>query len=90
MLRVLRLHLKVAIFQPELWEHAPHTTSILKSYHGATARALRRARSPQRVARTAEIVKSPQFFDLDHANLRRGSQSRARIKLPPRRLRNLN
>ena len=120
MLRVLRLYLKVAIFQPELREHAPHTTSALKSYdfqpelqehaprttfvlkscdfqagaaadqggiepataglrkqaiarrhserfdtqnlrrgfaetktnsHGATARALRRARSPQRVAR---------------------------------------
>ena len=32
MLRVLRLHLKVAIFQPELREHAPHTTSALKSY----------------------------------------------------------
>ena len=31
-LRVLRLHLKVAIFQPELREHAPHTTSVLKSY----------------------------------------------------------
>ena len=31
MLRVLRLYLKVAIFQPELREHAPHTTSVLKS-----------------------------------------------------------
>ena len=30
-LRVLRLYLKVAIFQPELREHAPHTTSVLKS-----------------------------------------------------------
>ena len=30
MLRVLRLYLKVAIFQPELREHAPHTTSVLK------------------------------------------------------------
>ena len=29
-LRVLRLYLKVAIFQPEL--RAPHTTSVLKSY----------------------------------------------------------
>ena len=29
-LRVLRLYLKVAIFQPELREHAPHTTSVLK------------------------------------------------------------
>ena len=32
MLRVLRLYLKVAIFQPELREHAPRTTSVLKSY----------------------------------------------------------
>ena len=32
MLRVLRLYLKVAIFQPELREHAPHTASVLKSY----------------------------------------------------------
>ena len=30
MLRVLRLYLKVAIFQPELREHAPHTTPVLK------------------------------------------------------------
>ena len=30
MLRVLRLYLKVAIFKPELREHAPHTTSVLK------------------------------------------------------------
>ena len=32
MLRVLRLHFNVAIYQPELREHAPHTTSVLKSY----------------------------------------------------------
>ena len=31
MLRVLRLYLKVAIFQPELREHAPHATSVLKN-----------------------------------------------------------
>ena len=30
MLRVLRLYLKIAIFQPELREQAPHTTSVLK------------------------------------------------------------
>ena len=30
-LRVLRLYLKVAIFQPELQEHAPRTTFVLKS-----------------------------------------------------------
>ena len=30
-LRVLRLYLKVAIFQPELREHAPRTTSVLRS-----------------------------------------------------------
>ena len=29
MLRVLRLYLKVVIFQPELREHAPHTTSVI-------------------------------------------------------------
>ena len=32
-LRVLRLYLKVAIFQPELQEHAPRTTFVLKSCH---------------------------------------------------------
>ena len=31
MLCVLRLYLKVLIFQPELREHAAHTTSVLKS-----------------------------------------------------------
>ena len=31
-LRVLRLYLKVAIFQPELQEHAPRTTFVLKSF----------------------------------------------------------
>ena len=30
-LRVLRLYFKVAILQPELREHAPHTTFVLKS-----------------------------------------------------------
>ena len=100
-LRILRLYLKVAIFQPELQEHAPRTTFVLKSCdfqagaaadqagtepapaglrkqarkprdnfqrpfreqenrtgpqlktdsHGATATALRHARSPQRVRR---------------------------------------
>ena len=31
MLRILRLYLKVAIFQPELQEHAPRTTFVLKN-----------------------------------------------------------
>ena len=110
-LRVLRLYLKVAIFQPELQEHAPRTTFVLKSCdfqagaaadqgrnrtrdrgiakagarttrqlpkavsrarkshgatasrgfiglktdaHGATARAIRHARSPQRVHRAQD------------------------------------
>ena len=91
-LRILRLYLKVAIFQPELQEHAPRTTLVLKSCdfqagaaadqggiepgtaglrkqttrqlpkavsrarksHGATARALRHARSPQRVHRAQD------------------------------------
>ena len=93
-LRVLRLYLKVAIFQPELQEHAPRTTFVLKNCdfqagaaadqggiepgtaglrkqartprqlpkavsrarksHGATARALRHARSPQRVHRAQD------------------------------------
>ena len=88
---MLRLHLKAALFQPELREHAPRATSVLRSCdfqagaaadqkesarnrgiakagarttrqlpkavlrarksHGATARALRRAQSPQRVRR---------------------------------------
>ena len=30
-LRVLRLYLEVANFQPELREHAPHTTFVVKS-----------------------------------------------------------
>ena len=106
-LRVLRLYLKVKIFQPELQEHAPRTTFVLKSCdfqagaaadqggiepgtaglrkqartpnrtapqrerfdthdlrrgfiglktdaHGATARAIRHARSPQRVHRAQD------------------------------------
>ena len=114
MLRVLRLYLKVPIFQPELLpifqpelqEHAPRTTFVLTSCdfqagaaadkrgiepataglqkqarkpqdisratksHGATARALRHARSPQRVRRRAKTS----FVHLDHADLRRGSR----------------
>ena len=38
-LRVLFLRLKVAIFQPELQEHAPHTTSVLKSCNFSTGAA---------------------------------------------------
>ena len=44
--------------------------------HGATARALRRARSPQRVARG--LQKSQKVLNLDHANLRRGSRAHAK------------
>ena len=42
-LRVLRLYLKVVIFQPELREHAVHTTSVLKScdFPAGTLRVLR-------------------------------------------------
>ena len=47
MLRVLRLYLKVAIFQPELREHAPHTTSVLKKLRFST----RSCRSTLRVLR---------------------------------------
>ena len=43
-LRVLFLYLEVAIFQPELREHAPHTTSVLKSCDFSTGAA--GARSP--------------------------------------------
>ena len=156
MLRVLRLYLKVAIFQPELREHAPHTTFVLKSCDFQAGAGLRKqareprdkfqrpfreqqirtapqrerfgtrdprsrsrahaknrkkspvfeprprmlkiVKSPQFLTRIsaegraqpAEIVKSPQFFNIDHADLCRGSESRAMIKLPPRRFRNLN
>ena len=41
MLRVLRLYLKVAIFQPELREHAPHITSVLSRSCRSTLRVLR-------------------------------------------------
>ena len=34
-------------------------------------------------ARLAEIVKSPQFFDLDHANLRRRSRAACRNRKKP-------
>ena len=117
MLRVLRLHLKVTIFQPELQEHAPRTTFVLKScdfqagaaadqegIEPATAGLRKQARKPrdnfqkpfreqehctahsesastrtisaEGRARTAEIVECPQFLNLDHANLRRGSRAR--------------
>ena len=136
MLRTLRLYLKVTIFQPELQEHAPRTTFVLKScdfqagaaadqggIEPATAGLRKQARkprdnfrfqrpfreqeyctAPQREhfdthnlrrgfaetktnshgataegrAQPAEIVKSPQFLNLDHANLRRGSRAASR------------
>ena len=135
MLRVLRLYIKVAIFQPELREHAPHTTCVLKvaifqpelqehaprttfvlkscdfqagaaadqggiepataglrkqarkprdnfqrpfreqQNRGATARALRHARSPQRVhPGMSKTQKNLEFLHLNHADPRRGSR----------------
>ena len=109
MLRVLRLYLKVAIFQPELREHAPHTTSVLKSYdfqpelqehaprttfvlkscdfqagaaadqggiEPATAGLRKQARKPrenfQRPFREQEYCTAPQRERFDTHNLRRG------------------
>ena len=103
MLRVLRLYLKVAIFQPELWEHAPHITSVLKSYDfpagaakcttfvlkscdfqagaaadqgPATAGLRKQARKPrdnfQRPFREQEYCTAPQRERFDTHNLRRG------------------
>ena len=109
MLRVLRLYLKVAIFQPELREHAPRTTSVLKSYdfqpelqehaprttfvlkscdfqagaaadqggiEPATAGLQKQAREPrdnfQRPFREQEYCTAPQRERFDTHNLRRG------------------
>ena len=86
MLRVLRLYLKVAIFQPELQEHAPRTTFVLKSCDfqagaaadqgPATAGLRKQARKPrdnfQRPFREQEYCTAPQRERFDTHNLRRG------------------
>ena len=88
-LRILRLYLKVAIFQPELQEHAPRTTSVLKSCDfqaGAaadqggiepeTAGLRKQARKPrdnfQRLFREQENRTAPQRERFDTHDLRRG------------------
>ena len=91
----LRLYLKVAIFQPELQEHAPRTTDCesRRASHETTSKghfasnkfarrhsesASTRTIPAEGRARLAEIVKSPQFLNLDRANLRRGSHAACR------------
>ena len=88
-LRILRLYLKVAIFQPELQEHAPRTTSVLKSCDfqaGAaadqggiepeTAGLRKQARKPrdnfQRPFRKQENRTAPQRERFDTHDPRRG------------------
>ena len=87
--RILRLDLKVAIFQPELQEHAPRTTFVLKScdfqagaaadkggIEPATAGLRKQARKPrdnfQRPFREQENCTAPQRERFDTRNLRRG------------------
>ena len=85
-LRILRLYLKVAIFQPELQEHAPRTTFVLKSCDfqaGAAADqggiepgTAGQARAPrdnfQKPFREQENRMAPQRERFDTHDLRRG------------------
>ena len=87
-LRVLRLHVKVNAAATPRAGRANHATTSKDHFASNKlarrhARALRHARSPQRVHRAlrayrSEIVKSPPFFNLDHTNLRRGSRAQIR------------
>ena len=88
-LRILRLYLKVAIFQPELQEHAPRTTFVLKScdfqagaaadqggIEPGTAGLRKQARTPrdnfQKPFREQENRTAPQRERFDTHDLRRG------------------
>ena len=88
-LRVLRLYLKVAIFQPELQEHAPRTTFVLKScdfqagaaadqggIEPGTAGLRKQARAPRdnfrKPFREQENRTAPQRERFDTHDLRRG------------------
>ena len=88
-LRVLRLYLKVAIFQPELQEHAPRTTFVLKScdfqagaaadqggFEPGTAGLRKQARTPrdnfQKPFREQENRTAPQRERFDTHDPRRG------------------
>ena len=88
-LRILRLYLKVAIFQPELQEHAPRTTFVLKScdfqagaaadqggIEPGTAGLRKQARAPrdnfQKPFREQENRTAPQRERFDTHDLRRG------------------
>ena len=88
-LRILRLYLKVAIFQPELQEHAPRTTFVLKScdfqagaaadqggIEPGTAGLRKQARTPrdnfQKPFREQEKRTAPQRERFDTHDLRRG------------------
>ena len=86
MLRVLRLYLKVAIFQPELQEHAPRTLKSCDFEAGAaadqggiepaTAGLRKQARKPQdnfeRPFREQQKSTAPQRERFDTHDLRRG------------------
>ena len=93
-LRILRLYLKVAIFQPELQEHAPRTTFVLKScdfqagaaadqggIEPGTAGLRKQARAPrdnfQKPLREQENRTAPQRerFDTQDRCARRHSES---------------
>ena len=88
MLRILRLYLKAAIFQPELQEHAPRTTFVLKScdfqagaaadqggIEPGTAGLRKQARAPrdnfQKPFREQENRTAPQRERFDTHDLRR-------------------
>ena len=73
-LRVLRLYLKAAIFHPELQEHAPRTTCVLKScdfqagaagvcsaYYVCTSKLRFSSLSCGSTLRTTSVLKSYEF-----------------------------
>ena len=89
MLRVLRLYLKITIFQPELQEHAPRTTFVLKSFDfraGAAADqgGIEQPRDNfQRPFREQEYCTAPQRERFDAHSLRRGSRAHAKNRKKP-------
>ena len=99
---MLRLYLKVAIFQPELQEHAPRTTFVLKScdfqagaaadqggIEPGTAGLRKQARTPrdnfQKPFREQENRTAPQRERFDTHDLRRGSPRSRQIRTAPQR-----
>ena len=71
-LRILRLYLKVAIFQPELQEHAPRTTFVLKSCDFQAGAAAHTTRQLPKAVREQENRTAPQRERFDTHDLRRG------------------